>query len=119
MDPYDKSLTPHPFNSLIPLESPIPVIFAIDPTDFGAKLAAAFFDWPTRRMQTIVIAGSQGKTSTAWIVRNILEQEHDLVGMACSLEYAIDADKLDLQVRLAAKISPAPSGYNRSHTFDP
>jgi hypothetical protein len=72
----DRKLTFHPFNHQIPMELGAPVVFAVDPTDFGARLAAAFFGFPAEKMATFIVAGAHGKTSTAWVLRSILEHEN-------------------------------------------
>lgn len=40
------------------------------------------------------IAGTTGKTTTAWLIRGILEAVPCLTGMVGSIEYAIAHDKL-------------------------
>jgi UDP-N-acetylmuramoyl-L-alanyl-D-glutamate--2,6-diaminopimelate ligase len=51
------------------------VVRQIEPAEFNgavAKLAAEFYDHPTRAMKVIGITGTNGKTTTAWLVRDML-----------------------------------------------
>lgn len=66
--------TRHPLNATVPIETPIPVAFAIEPMDFAGALADAFYDKPSERMITAGIVGSAGKTTVAWLLRAIFEQ---------------------------------------------
>ena len=46
-----------------------------------ALLSAAWFDWPARKMTTIAITGTKGKTTTSHMIKAILEQAGHKVGM--------------------------------------
>jgi hypothetical protein len=40
-------------------------------------------------MTTIAVSGGSGKTTTAWLVRGVLEQAGQLTGLAGSIEHAL------------------------------
>jgi hypothetical protein len=46
-----------------------------------ALLLCATVDHPSKRMRTVGLVGSYGKTTTAWLVRGMLEQTGGVVGM--------------------------------------
>lgn len=94
--PQDEELTPHPFNLLVPMEINTPVAFAIDPQDFVGTLANSFYDRPSERMLTVGVTGTNGKTTVAWLMRSVFEQEGKLTGMIGTVEYALATDRLDL-----------------------
>jgi UDP-N-acetylmuramyl tripeptide synthase len=78
------------------MEIHTPVTFAIDPQDFAATLAHGFYDRPSERMTTVGITGTNGKTTTAWLMRSVFEQMGKLTGMIGTVEYALATDRLDL-----------------------
>ncbi len=46
-----------------------------------ARIAAAFYGWPSRGMQLVGITGTKGKTTTSYMVKSIVEQ----AGYKCGL----------------------------------
>lgn len=46
-----------------------------------ARLSAARFGYPARRMTTIAITGTKGKTTTSWMIKEILETAGKRVGL--------------------------------------
>lgn len=105
----DGSLTPHPLNPLVPMECTAPVVFAIDPYDFGSVLAAAFYERPSERMTTVAVTGTNGKTTIAWLMRSIFEEMGQLCGMLGTVEYALATDRLTLSGDLWAPDAPDPT----------
>lgn len=57
------------------------VILVKDTRTALAELSAAFFDYPARKMRMIGITGTNGKTTTAYMVREMLRQAGYRVGM--------------------------------------
>jgi UDP-N-acetylmuramyl-tripeptide synthetase len=51
----------------------VPVIVTPNARQFLSLIAQAFFDFPARRMKMIGITGTSGKTSTAYMVRRLLQ----------------------------------------------
>jgi hypothetical protein len=88
--PKDFQYEPHPFNKWVPMECTVPVIFAIDPLDFAAQLAKGFYDFPSEHLLTAQVVGSYGKTSVAWILREIFSLAKLKPAMASSLEWSLD-----------------------------
>ena len=91
---------------MVPVEMDVPVVFAIDPRDFCAALAAAFYDHPSTRMKTVTVTGDAGKTTVAWILRSILEQHNLVTGLVSSVEDAIAADRLTVRGALWEAAEP-------------
>ncbi len=56
-------------------------------------MAAAYFDYPAEKMKTIGITGTKGKTTTAYMVRSILEKSGFKTGLIGTIE-AIIGDKV-------------------------
>ncbi len=52
---------------------PVPLIPVPDPHAFLADLAAAFYDYPARRLLVVGVTGTDGKTTTCFLTSSILE----------------------------------------------
>lgn len=57
----------------------IPVLFSVDPRRDLALLAEAFFDFPSRKLALIGITGTNGKTSTTFMLHSIFSH----AGLSC------------------------------------
>jgi UDP-N-acetylmuramoyl-L-alanyl-D-glutamate--2,6-diaminopimelate ligase len=55
------------------LPLPVPQVLVVDVRTAMASAAAAFFDDPTETLQVVGITGTNGKTTTAFLVRSLLE----------------------------------------------
>lgn len=64
-----------------PLKTGLCVIFVSDTRTALAELSAAFFDFPARKMRMIGITGTKGKTTTAYMLRQMLRYAGYHVGM--------------------------------------
>jgi UDP-N-acetylmuramoyl-L-alanyl-D-glutamate--2,6-diaminopimelate ligase len=51
----------------------IPVIVAPNPREFLSLVSQAFFGFPAQRMKMVGITGTSGKTSTAYMIRRLLQ----------------------------------------------
>ena len=55
------------------LDLPVPLIRVPDPHAFLADLAAAFYDYPARRLLVVGVTGTDGKTTTCFLTSGVLE----------------------------------------------
>jgi len=62
-------------------ETNIPVVQVTDSRIALAYISAAFFDHPAEKMTVIGLTGTKGKTTTAHMVKHILEESGNKVGM--------------------------------------
>jgi UDP-N-acetylmuramoyl-L-alanyl-D-glutamate--2,6-diaminopimelate ligase len=62
-----------------------------------AELAAAFYDYPAKKLHLIGITGTNGKTTTAYLLESILKASGLRVGVLGTIEY-----------RVGSRIWPAP-----------
>lgn len=59
-----------------------------------ALISAAFFDYPAKKLKTIAITGTKGKTTTTYMVKSILEQVGYKVGLIGTIEIDTGKDLL-------------------------
>ena len=62
-----------------------PQIIVEDGREAMARLSAAFYDHPERKLKIIGITGTNGKTTTSFMLRNILEESGKKVGIVGTL----------------------------------
>jgi UDP-N-acetylmuramoyl-L-alanyl-D-glutamate--2,6-diaminopimelate ligase len=58
-----------------------------DSRDALGKLAQAIHDWPARKMRCIAVTGTNGKTTTAYMIRAILRRAHIDAGLLGTIAY--------------------------------
>ena len=68
-----------------------------------AELCHALFGYPSWRLGLVGITGTNGKTTTAWLTRNILEHAGDPTGLLGTIEYS------DSEQREAASLTTPES----------
>lgn len=56
-----------------PVDVSIPVILAENTRKALAEVSAAYFGHPAKQLKSIALTGTKGKTTTAWMIRSILE----------------------------------------------
>jgi UDP-N-acetylmuramoyl-L-alanyl-D-glutamate--2,6-diaminopimelate ligase len=88
-----------------------PVIRVPDSRRALARLAARFYDYPSRRLALAGITGTNGKTTTSYLVRSIIEAAGHTAGLIGTIDYRIGdtvypapnttPESLDLQKLLA------------------
>jgi UDP-N-acetylmuramoyl-L-alanyl-D-glutamate--2,6-diaminopimelate ligase len=66
-----------------------------------AVIASAFFDHPSRALQVVGITGTNGKTTTAYLIRGVFEAAGWSTGLLGTVEYRIGAE-----VREASRTTP-------------
>lgn len=59
-----------------------------------SRLASTFYNHPSKRMRVIGVTGTNGKTTTSWLIRGILEEQDRLTGLIGTVEYALAEDLL-------------------------
>lgn len=89
----------------------VPVVCAANVRAVMADIAAAFYGHPARTMKVVGITGTNGKTTTAFLTRHILDAEFRRTGLIGTVKYAVadrvtDAprttpESVDLQALLA------------------
>jgi UDP-N-acetylmuramoyl-L-alanyl-D-glutamate--2,6-diaminopimelate ligase len=107
-------------NAVIEAPPDTPVIRVPDSRKALARLAARFYDYPSRRIKLIGITGTKGKTTTSYLTRSIVEAAGHRVGLIGTIEYRIGdrvypapnttPESLDLQ-RLLAEMADRGAGY--------
>ncbi len=85
-----------------------------------ARLAAAFYDHPSRRLKLVGVTGTNGKTTTTYLVKSIIEAGRKTTGLIGTIDYRIGGrvypapnttpDALDLQ-RLLAEMADAGASF--------
>lgn len=68
----------------------ITTIDVIDSTDALGYISAQYYHQPWMSMNTIGITGTNGKTTTSYIIKNILETNHEKVGIMGTMGILID-----------------------------
>jgi len=85
-------------------EGQVPWIRVTDARAALAAIADAFFGHPSRQMSVVGITGTNGKTTTAYLLSEILEQAGIKCGLAGTILYRAGADQ-----RPAARTTPEAS----------
>lgn len=68
----------------------VPVIYADEVDELATRLAAVLHESPGSNDMTVLsVLGTNGKTTTSWLIRGLLEQAGQLTGMVGSIEYAL------------------------------
>ncbi len=68
---------------------PIPLLCVPDARAAAARLAAAFHGRPSERLDVVGITGTKGKTTTAFLVRSVLEAAGRRCGMLGTVRYVV------------------------------
>ena len=74
---------------------PVPYIRVEDSREALAYLAAAFYDHPARKMTVIGVTGTDGKTTTANLVYEILNATGRKVGLVSTVNAVIGSEVID------------------------
>lgn len=88
-----------------------PVIRVPDSRKALARLAAKFYNYPSRRIKLVGITGTKGKTTTSYLAKSIIEAAGNAAGLIGTIDYRIGdrvypapnttPESLDLQALLA------------------
>ncbi len=63
------------------LDVPVPQVLVSSGRGAMARMAAAFYGWPSREMRLVGITGTKGKTTTSYMLKSIVEA----AGLKCGL----------------------------------
>ncbi len=72
----------------IKVDGDVTVIKVNDTRYAMAWISAAFFDYPAEKLTTIGITGTKGKTTTTYLIKNMLEHMGKKVGLIGTIEIA-------------------------------
>lgn len=73
----------------------IPYILVENARSSLSLMLSAFYDNPTKGKKVIAITGTNGKTSTACVLYNILKEANKSVGLVSTIECLINGEKVD------------------------
>lgn len=93
----------------------VPVVRVPDSRTALARLAASFYGHPSRKVALVGITGTNGKTTTSYLARSIIEETGTSAGLIGTIDYRIGGtvypapnttpESLDLQRLLAEMVS--------------
>jgi len=89
----------------LPENSDIAVIRVEDTRYAMAFISAAYFDHPARKLKTIGITGTKGKTTTTYLIRSMLENAGHKVGLIGTIEVIIGDEHIHSE-------NTTPESYN-------
>ncbi len=70
------------------------VIVVQDSRDALAQLAATFFGYPSRKMKMIGVTGTNGKSTTTFLIKHLLERAGQSTGLIGTVQYEIGERRL-------------------------
>ncbi len=73
---------------------PVPQMIVSDARAALADLAAYFYDYKNNRVKVVGVTGTNGKTTSCFLIRSILEARGKRVGLITSLLYDTGRDKI-------------------------
>jgi UDP-N-acetylmuramyl tripeptide synthase len=75
--------------------STVPVLVVEDTQTSLSRAARSFYGDPSTKLSTVAVTGTNGKTTTSWLVRGIFEEAGYVTGMIGTVEYALAEHRLD------------------------
>ncbi|MBN1557593.1 MAG: UDP-N-acetylmuramoyl-L-alanyl-D-glutamate--2,6-diaminopimelate ligase [Lentisphaerae bacterium] len=75
--------------STAPAHLPVSVVRVADARAAVARLAAAFHGYPSRELHMTGITGTNGKTTVAYMIRDVLRADGRRPGLLTTVEYAV------------------------------
>jgi UDP-N-acetylmuramoyl-L-alanyl-D-glutamate--2,6-diaminopimelate ligase len=91
-----------------PVEADIPVVVVDNSSAAVASLARVFYGDPSSKMLLVGVTGTNGKTSTAFILQSILQRSHGPVGIIGTVGVGASGD-----LQAATHTTPSSSELNR------
>lgn len=86
-----------------PADAPLPVITIADPARACSLLANAFRGWPADSLNVLAVTGTNGKTTTAYLIRHLLARASHKCGMIGTVEIDDGATRVE-----ASMTTPGP-----------
>ncbi len=83
----------------------VPYIFVPNPKQAVAKLAAAFYDYPSQKLFTLGVTGTDGKTTTSFLLHHLLSKQHK-TGLLSTAGIKVAEQKLDLEGHFTTPEAP-------------
>ncbi|GAB4422618.1 MAG: UDP-N-acetylmuramoyl-L-alanyl-D-glutamate--2,6-diaminopimelate ligase [Anaerolineales bacterium] len=90
---------------------PVPYIQLANPRQALTFLAAAFYDWPGRKLTVIGVTGTDGKTTTSNLIYEILRQAGVKAGMISTVNAVIGDEILDTGFHVTTPDAPDVQRY--------
>ena len=97
-------------NKKLNLFTLIPNIITPNPRQALAAISNHFFQYPSRHLKVIGITGTNGKTTTAYLLKSILEKAGSRVGLLGTIEYIIGERQIPAPVT-------TPESYDLQNYF--
>lgn len=94
-------------------DASVPRLIAADSRAALATLSAAFYGYPSRELTTIGLTGTDGKTTTSFLVNDVLRQAGRSTGMIGTVGIAIGTDRIDALPHQTTPESNLVQGYLR------
>ena len=73
---------------------PMAVVLVSDTREVLGPLSAAFYDYPSSRLRLVGVTGTNGKTTTTYLIRQILKVAGRRVGLLGTISYDLDQERL-------------------------
>jgi UDP-N-acetylmuramoyl-L-alanyl-D-glutamate--2,6-diaminopimelate ligase len=86
----------------------VPFLLVPDVREAAARLAAAFFRQPSERLDVVGVTGTKGKTTTAYLIRSILDIAGRPCGLLGTVQYIVGTRAL-----AASNTTPGPVDLQR------
>lgn len=94
----------------VPIEGDVTVLKVVNARDALARVSANFYHNPTEQLNLIGITGTNGKTSTTYFIKSILEQARQSVGL-------IGTNGTMIGNQLIKNKNTTPESLNLQHFF--
>lgn len=92
----------------MPVAGAAPIIRVSDSHQAYGQLAAAFFGYPARKLNLVGLTGTNGKTTTSWIIEEMLRAQGKQVGVIGTVNYRYTDSEGRSVVRDAPLTTPEP-----------
>jgi UDP-N-acetylmuramoyl-L-alanyl-D-glutamate--2,6-diaminopimelate ligase len=93
------------------VHAPVPYLRVRDGREALAWLSAAWYDFPARRLATIGITGTDGKTTTVNLLHHILTAAGLKTGMLSTVRAVIGTDEFDVGLHVTTPEAPDVQRY--------